>query len=228
MRTPKSQKELDELLIASHKRESAAKIFDELRWALTVLNLLDVRSMIEIGAENGGSLSVWQKLWDPMAAFIVDADVYGLAASRENRVNRWNSWMSPTQSLDVTWGDSHSPDTKKRLIDSMAKRGLNQVDLLVVDGDHSEAGTEADYVDYSPLVRSGGLVLMEDINRYVKDDGTDREDVMGWKWWNRFKPPVISQLIDRAPHPRPNWHVWDLFHDKDRQRSFGYGFVFKY
>jgi len=37
------------------------------------------------------------------------------------------------------------------------------VDLLFVDGDHSEEGVRRDYELYSPLVRRGGLVVFHDI-----------------------------------------------------------------
>ncbi len=221
MRTPLSQKQLDAVIIDAHAREGGGQIYDELRQVLCILNLLDVRSMIEVGTENGGSLSVWQKLWDPLAMFSVDMDSYGLKVPRETREPRWRSWLSPSQSLDVTWGDSHDADTLRRLKEAMGLRGLEQVDLLYVDGDHSEAGVEKDFDMYSPLVRPGGLVLLTDIHPHP-----GRDDVMAYKFWRRLKPPPIKQDDGREPHPRSNWQIFDVYHDKGTQKSFGWGFLF--
>lgn len=221
MRTPLTQKQLDDVIISAHAREGGGQIYDELRQVLCVLNLLNVRSMIEIGTENGGSLSVWQKLWDPLAMFSVDMDSYGLKVPKEQRTLRWQSWLSPSQSLDVTWGNSHDENTLLRLKESMRTKGLEKVDLLYVDGDHSEAGVERDFNMYAPLVRPGGLVLLTDIH-----PSPGRDDVMAYRFWNRLKPTPISQDLGREPHPRDNWQIFDVYHDKGAQKSFGWGFLF--
>lgn len=221
MRTPLTQKQLDQVVIEAHAREGGGQIYDELRQILCILNLMDVKSMIEIGTENGGSLSVWQKMWDSLAMFAVDMDSYGLGKTREERENRWSSWLTPKQSLDVIWGNSHSLNTALNLGAAMTSRGFEKVDLLYVDGDHSEAGIEADFKMYSPFVRPGGLVLMTDIHPYP-----GRDDVMAYKFWNRLKPVPISQDEGREPHPRPNWQAFDVYHDKGNQKSFGWAFLF--
>lgn len=225
---PKTQHELDEIVLSSFARENPAKIMDEVRQMLTVLNLMDVKSLIEIGNENGGSISLWLKLWDQVKIFGVDADLYGLKTSRVDREFRWQSWCTPhsDQRVNITWGDSHSPQTKDGLIKKLAGYGLSKVDLMLIDGDHSEAGTEQDYLDYKELVRPGGVIIIEDIHPYKLDDGTYRPDVMGWKFWDRFKPKPIHQDISRAPHPRANWHVWDYYHNPGNQKSFGWGWIF--
>jgi predicted O-methyltransferase YrrM len=220
MRTPFTQEGLDRALAEAHAREGFGQISDELRQALCVLNLLDVRSAIEIGSENGGTISMWAKLWDPLHIIAVDMDSYGATANREARESKWRSWLSPSQGLDVVWGDSHSAEAKNSVETLMGRRGLEKVDLLFVDGDHSEAGAEVDFRDYSPLVRPGGLVLMADIHH------AGRLDMQAHKFWERMKPSPIAQEESRAPHPRPNWQAFDIFHDRGRQRGFGFGFLF--
>ena len=37
-----------------------------------------------------------------------------------------------------------------------------EVDLVFIDGDHSEAGCETDWLDWSPLVAAGGQVVFHD------------------------------------------------------------------
>jgi len=38
-----------------------------------------------------------------------------------------------------------------------------EIDVLLIDGDHSEKGVRADYERYEPFVREGGLILMHDV-----------------------------------------------------------------
>lgn len=222
----KTQKQLDEIVVSSFERENGAQIYDELRQVANILNLLDVKSMLEIGCENGGSLSFWLKLWDSLEFFGIDADVYGLKTSRQERENRWRNWCSSSQNAQIIWGDSHDSETRETFSRKLSERWLSQVDFLHIDGDHSEKGTEQDYEMYKRFVRPGGLILVGDIHPYKLDDGSYRQDVMGWKWWQRFKPTPISQLKDRNPHPRKNWHVFDIYNNYGNQRSFGFGFIF--
>lgn len=222
----KTQTQLDEIIISSFERERGGQIYDELRQVANILNLLDVKSMLEIGVENGGSLSFWLKLWNHLSYFGIDADVYGLKTSKQEREIRWCGWCSSNQTVNMVWGDSHAAATKESLAELLNRHWVSQVDFLHIDGDHSELGTEQDYEMYKHFVRPGGLILVGDIHPYKLDDGSYRQDVMGWKWWQRFKPTPISQLKDRNPHPRKNWHVFDIYNNYGNQRSFGFGFIF--
>jgi predicted O-methyltransferase YrrM len=38
-----------------------------------------------------------------------------------------------------------------------------QIDLLFIDGDHTYEGVKKDWEMYSPLVRSGGLIVFHDV-----------------------------------------------------------------
>lgn len=226
MRTPKTQAELDKAVLDAFSLEQGAQIYDEIRQVSCIFNLIDVRSMIEIGCENGGSIAIWLKLWDDLKYFGVDLDSYGLKTSKEGRLARWKSWCNLKQSVEITWGDSHQQDTIDRLRQTLANHQLTQVDMLMVDGDHSELGTEQDYEMYKSFVRPGGVIVVQDIHPYVKDDGTFREDVMGWKWRDRFIPKPIPQTESREPHLRPNWQSFAVYNNFGFQRSFGFLFIF--
>ena len=62
----------------------------------------------------------------------------------------------------------------------------HQFDILVIDGDHSYAGVQFDFDTFSPLVRHGGLVLIDDyaqkhwpeVTRFVDEKVKGRR---GWK-----------------------------------------------
>lgn len=62
-------------------------------------------------------------------------------------------------------GNSHAPETLEALKGVLGGR---PIDVLFIDGDHSTEGMLADYYDYSPLVRSGGIIAVHDIF-YLKE-----------------------------------------------------------
>lgn len=46
-----------------------------------------------------------------------------------------------------------------------------ELDLLLIDGDHSRYGVMSDFIHYAPRVRRGGLILFHDINPTKRPDG---------------------------------------------------------
>lgn len=67
-----------------------------------------------------------------------------------------NQFVARYPLRDIMVGDSHSLGTR----DTALARG--PYDLLLIDGDHSRAGALADFRDYAPIVRPGGLVALHD------------------------------------------------------------------
>lgn len=59
-------------------------------------------------------------------------------------------------------GNSHSNDTLEKV-----KNLLNgdHLDLLFIDGDHSYDGVKKDFIEYSKLVKKGGLIALHDVHR---------------------------------------------------------------
>lgn len=60
-------------------------------------------------------------------------------------------------------------------------------DLILVDGDHSTAGVAADFENYGPLVKPGGLMIFDDY---------------GSEHW-----PGIQPYVDETVRTDPNW-IW--------------------
>ena len=51
----------------------------------------------------------------------------------------------------------------KESIDSIKSTVPQEIDLLMIDGDHTAQGAMNDYINYSPLVKSGGIIMFHDI-----------------------------------------------------------------
>ena len=58
-------------------------------------------------------------------------------------------------------GSSHDPVTLQVVRNSLPEGKL--FDIALIDGDHTYEGVKADYEDYYPLVKDGGLLILHDI-----------------------------------------------------------------
>lgn len=135
---------------------------------VVVLNILvklfNVKSYLEIGVHNGASMSfVVNQNCEKIKCYGIDffsqknkhrqyiGDDLNIDKSREN-IN--NNNISGSE-ITLIAGDSKSNlvwDTVKNL----------QVDLLFLDGDHSFSGIQSDFYKFSKLVRSGGIIVLDD------------------------------------------------------------------
>ena len=61
-------------------------------------------------------------------------------------------------------GDIHlmKSDSRKAIPDLQKQLNGREIDILFIDGDHSEFGTRKDFELYSPLVANGGFVVFDD------------------------------------------------------------------
>jgi|TARA_Y100000310_G_scaffold315428_1_gene365953 predicted O-methyltransferase YrrM len=59
----------------------------------------------------------------------------------------------------VVLGDSKKPD----IIGRVSSLTSGNIDVLLIDGDHSPEGVRADIKNYVPMVRPGGLVIFHNV-----------------------------------------------------------------
>jgi SAM-dependent methyltransferase len=98
-------------------------------------------------------------------------------------------------------GDSHRRSTRTLVEALMVLHGRETIDVLFIDGDHSEAGVRQDFELFSPLMREGGIVAFHDIasterlhalNCYVDRLWQDIAGRAGWSTSELIKP--ISEV----------------------------------
>jgi predicted O-methyltransferase YrrM len=113
---------------------------------------------LEIGTLWGGSLFAHCAVTGPDGHVIaVDSFPQENAAAMTSRCRRL---ARARQQVTCIWGDSHAESTVAEV--AAALKG-NLLDLLFLDGDHSEEGVARDYELYSPLVRPRGLIAFHDV-----------------------------------------------------------------
>ena len=116
---------------------------------------LEPRVILEIGTARAGTLLIWSSL---ASDEVITCDLRDMSV----QAPLLQAMPPPGSRCKVTLlsGDSHTPAFRQRVVTALAGR---PVDFLFIDGDHSEAGVEADYDDYHGLVRPGGIIAFHDI-----------------------------------------------------------------
>jgi len=98
-------------------------------------------------------------------------------------------------------GDSRDPAVRRRVESCF---GGAPLDFLFIDGDHRYAGVAADWRDYAPLVRPGGLVAFHDIvadhrARFGRDTPSDSGGVPQlWAELRQRYGAAASELVADA------------------------------
>lgn len=157
---------------------------------------LQPKVIVEIGTYEGGTSLIWAQLASEQ---VITCDI----SPPGPRGELIRSFPPPGSGCKVSilTGDSHSAEFAARVEREL---GGKKVDLLFIDGDHTEAGVEADYRAYSHLVREGGLIGFHDI--------ADKQDQPGNEvqiFWKRLKQEAVTE---------------EIIEDRD-QTGFGIGIV---
>jgi cephalosporin hydroxylase len=144
--------------------------------------------VLEIGSLFGGTLWHWIHL--PHSYVVVSVDLvskWHREAVLEAR-EQWPGWADDAGvELHVLEADSTDPKTL-----AAVQAASSYFDFAFIDGDHSYDGVRTDWLNYSPLVRSGGLVAFHDT----------------WPNYDRHEPGVV-QWVDELRHHLPSIEFTD-------------------
>jgi len=183
----------------------ASQKLEELVPALERIAALPPRRVCEIGTSAGGTLYLLTRISEPDALIVsIDLTIAPHTVALRERLAR------PGQRLVSIAGDSHSEETVTEL-----ERVLDgeKLDALFIDGDHSYDGVRADFERYAPLVRSGGIVALHDVNEdFRTKQGVDSPSISGDvpRYWRELKE---------------RYHTDELIADRE-QDGYGIGLVY--
>ncbi len=147
---------------------------------------LKPRNILEIGTARGGTLFIWSQF---ASNRVVSCDLQKQGVRQ--RIYQLFPPPSSVCQVDVLTGNSHDPEFRERVVRAFESE---LVDFLFIDGDHTEAGVEADYEDYHALVRPGGLIAFHDI---VEKQPVATNQV--YPFWRRLKERVETREIIADP-----------------------------
>ncbi len=138
------------------------------------VNNLKPKYVLEIGTYNGGTLFMWANITRNK---VVTCDL----RNPEHRCQLYKMFPPDESKCKVVAleGDSHNLSFKDIVYSEFNDKKL---DFLFIDGDHTEAGVEADFNNYKDLVRPGGIVAFHDI---LKNQPVEGNQV--YYFWERVK-----------------------------------------
>lgn len=128
------------------------------------LKQMDLRNMLEIGTESGGTFYLWCRL---IAGVKISLDwPQGFSGSGRNRDEsvlaarnqRMRSWAPNVHLISE---NSHAPGAREKVAEVLAGQSI---DFLFLDGDHSYEGVKQDFETYRAFVRKDGWIVFHDIN----------------------------------------------------------------
>lgn len=163
-------------------RVKTTQIPYEISALATEVEKLNPKVVLEIGMYEGGTTLIWAQL---AGTRVISCDI----APPGPRGDLIRAFPPPGSDCRVTLltGDSHSPDFIERVAREL---GGESVDFLFIDGDHREAGVEADYRNYKHLVRDGGMIAFHDIADQQREPGNEVQH-----FWKRLKQEAETEEI---------------------------------
>jgi len=153
--------------------------------------------ILEIGTAKGATLLGWCRI---ASKKVISVDLPGgihgggYPAIKQQLYREFVAGR-PGVDLHMIQADSHSEATRKIAESALAR---DKIDVLFIDGDHTYDGVKADFELWSPLVRSGGMVIFHDIlpHKVVAHCEVDQ-------FWNELKSLYPhKEIID---NPEQGW-----------------------
>ncbi len=154
----------------------------------TVLELSPTK-VLEIGTARGGTLYLWTQ------AATADATIASIDLPEGEfggaypicRIPFYEAFAQPGQALHLIRGDSHEAQTIEKI-------GIifdnHPIDFAFIDGDHSYEGVKADFLNYGPLIRQGGIIGFHDIL-----PRPDLPEIQVDRFWKEIKNKYNSKVI---------------------------------
>jgi predicted O-methyltransferase YrrM len=155
------------------------------------------RRVVEIGVFEGSSAIVLCDVLDPGAELhLVDPFGHQPSALREGAAA--TEWAT-RRVVERAARRSSGPELRWHTDFSanVAERWTLPVDLVFIDGDHSEIGVAKDWELWHPFVVEGGSVLFHD----ARGSQRDGEGLAG--------PTAVVDRLFRGPRALPNWQIAD-------------------
>ncbi len=132
-------------LDASNRNVGWAQNVEEVWSAISALNKIEVNNVLEIGVQGGQSMVMWDAVTGPNGKLLgVDLSDCTVGKVFNNE-------------LTMIVGRSEDPATIAKV-----KEHMPVIDFLFIDGHHYEDMPRRDWENYSPLVRSGGIIGFHD------------------------------------------------------------------
>lgn len=140
--------------------------------------LRGARRYVEVGTWDKGCLAYNSTLLD-RSAHLIDVDI----DARPENTKALRTFLPSTQKLTTIVGDSSAATTIAQVREAL---GEMLADAIFIDGNHAADYVWADFVNFSTLLRPGGMLLFHDI--YWNGDGATPGAARAMEQVDRFTP----------------------------------------
>lgn len=132
---------------------------------LECVGVLRPRVVLEIGVGKGGTSWAFSKLDSVERLVAVDLPAGPWGGEELLKQQEVFQYIANNSKAEVTLvsGNSQNAECLEKVKERLCG---DSVDFLFIDGDHSYEGVKTDFLTYSPLVRSGGLIAFHDICKH--------------------------------------------------------------
>lgn len=178
-------------------------------------------NVLEIGTKFGGTFYIWNSI-NAILRDRLHPDIYSPSERNkicisidmndggqhggisEEEMDKRDLWFYERfENCHFIRGDSHDDETFEKVHNLLGYKYFTpkpilfkeepKIDFLFIDGDHSYEGVKQDFLDYSPLVKSGGLVCFHDIT--ISEHHHSRNVCVG-EFWNELKESGKYQTLE--------------------------------
>jgi len=173
-----------------------SQIKEEFDALLEFYRAIKPKNILEVGSLLGWSLKRFiENKQEGGVVVSVDLPVRDFCGRGDGRVDQqefghhilWKRWAkNKNTALTVIPASSFDPQTIKKV-----ETICNHYDFIFIDGNHTYEGIMADYRNYFPFLRSGGIMAFHDI--------AQNEEGGGFRVWNEIKHQYKYKEILKSP-----------------------------
>jgi cephalosporin hydroxylase len=184
------------LLARQAQKHGAMQKLRELAPLLALLRRRSPRVVVEIGTAAGGTFYAWCGVADPEAVLVsidLPGGPFGGGYTRDD-VSTFRGYGRAEQRLHFIRADSHASETRS-LLETILNG--NEIDFLMIDGDHTYDGVRRDFEMYAPLVGDGNPIAFHDTLRHPDGSSCEVE-----RFWNEIRGDYRHvEFADLGPDP---------------------------
>ena len=137
--------------------------------------------VVEIGFGRGGTCWAWSKIGSVTNLICIDLPEGPWGGEGFARTSATLQYIRDNSFPELSFigGDSKDKKVYEKLEEVI---GDEQIDFLMIDGDHSYEGVKKDYEIFSRKVRKGGLIAFHDICEHSVESGCEVK-----KFWDELR-----------------------------------------
>ena len=142
------------------------ELVDQYQHALGTFSIMSPKNVLEIGMHDGGSMALWNELFQPYKLVGIDIQTRG----DSEYFRQYSENRNLAARVKPIWGVDQSD--RKALRRIVSENFESDLDLIIDDASHYYEQSKISFETLFPLLRPGGLYVIED-----------------WQWahWKEFQ-----------------------------------------